>query len=490
MTNEGQIRDEISRLCTNFQTSKLADTKAFWGRLASYMAGVCLGPDGSVDIANCNALRAFWAHNLPGFPITIYPYLRVPGIELIRDQVTTVLGKMQNDSPLGDDSSQSLAQVLSDVIDEDMRASRNGQRILDKMKSVSINHAILQSLFTPHRQVGLPTCNMDAIIVSETLNNPARLARIFRDILTQDVYASIHLASNNATDEIILSPVLGNLNFISMEVRPTKPQDGYNQFFLLNENLEKGLEGIGLIRSNINSQIIGLDIPINDLNDALLANLMQNVYGEPQGVIVTEGFVRSRQLYFGVDGAQGFLDRILHDPVLTENRCFRARDITGKESTKIYPTRYFNLESMQALVGQAQGLLRAGITVASTMFSQPSKVVPPSNIHAAKTTKGTPFNLDKINGHVENLYLQNISKILTMAVDKVHVIGDRNWCDGHGEPTYLAVQKVKKKGQDVFAFTMGNIDRQISPPEFVEHKHKDSVRYGERGQFCIYNQLH
>jgi hypothetical protein len=159
------------------------------------MAGKCLGPDGKVNVANCNILKDFLLNhdlsaNSNDIPIKNAPYCNIPGMELIRDQVSRVLDKISTFSKIGDESTQTLAQVLDGSATMHASAS-NGQKILDKMKQLtggpadmSISYAILQSLFTLHRQIGLPTCNMDAIIINETLNNPARLARIFRDIVT------------------------------------------------------------------------------------------------------------------------------------------------------------------------------------------------------------------------------------------------------------------------------------------------------------------
>jgi hypothetical protein len=425
------------------------------------MAGICLGADQKVSGANCNELKNFLEHDLSGFPITTPPYCNVPGIELIRDQVTSVLNKMQVNLPLGDGSNQSLAKVLADSVDNKMAASANGRQILAKMGGFSINHAILQSLFTPHRQIALPTCNMDAIIVSETLNNPARLARIFRDILTKNAGELINLASNMHTNVIAICPLISRMpggNPV-IEVMPANPGNPDNQTYLLTQTSLWKLVGISPIQDHMDS-IIGLRIPINDLNDALLANLMQNVYSGREGVVVTEGFVRSRQLYFGVNGDRGFLDRILCD--------------SGEG------VHYFSPEAMRTLVNQAKALLGKGITVASTMFSQPSEAVSPDNKHTGTTIGGTSFDLDKIHGHVENLYLRNIADILKMIPGDFLPIGDRNWCDGQGEQFYLTIVR---ETDDRFALTEAQVNRGAS---ILRVEPNTSKRYGERGQLAIY----
>ncbi|MDR1402014.1 MAG: hypothetical protein LBI81_03625 [Puniceicoccales bacterium] len=508
----------VEKFKNKFGAYPLAYVKTIWSAFAFCMASICLGNDGKVNQPNCVCLLSF-LNGLSGMPISIFPYDAVPGMELIRDQAIAVLEKLITKP----DNFESLAYVLNESTKN--KLSSNGQLIFDKISSFqdlpsssssssstfsssvesstppyTASHAILQSLFTPHRQIGLPTCNMDAIIINEAFNNPARLARIFMDILTHKPGEKIYLASTN---EIVLQgvsipPSSSSSPVLFMEVRPSTPHNADNQKYLLEESSDGEAIGIEYIKGEVendnnnnnnnnakNEINIGLRIPINDLNDALLANLMQNVYGGVQGgassiargVVVTKGFIRSRLLYFGVSGDSGFMVHVKQTAQLPD--------------TSISDLPYlFSEESMNTLQQQASELMKNGISIASTFFSQPS--LEDTNIERTEGEihKGE-YNLDKINGHVENLYLQNIVGISQMKVGEHRIVGDRNWCNGQFEPVYLVIQRVddqleeissKKTPKKRFAFTMAAINRAAKEVEL------NLKGFRKIGEIFVYNQ--
>jgi hypothetical protein len=187
---------------------------------------------------------------------------------------------------------------------------------------------------------------------------------------------------------------------------------------------------------------------------------MQNVYGGNEGVVVIDGFIRSRKLYFGVDGEHGFLPEI---------KCSETENRTGESSA---PIHYFDTDAIQTLENQAEQLSKQGISVASTIFSQPD----------------TETELDKIKGHVENLYLQNIVGLNAMKEGDTRVIGDRNWCTlGTGEGTYLVIETINKDEELVFALTVAEINRKVDNQQ-LKIDDNTSIYYGERGQIRVYNQ--
>ncbi|MDR1413720.1 MAG: hypothetical protein LBI56_02150 [Puniceicoccales bacterium] len=400
-TRHGTIRTNIQKIVEAHATEanrSLIGVKKLWGAVAAYLATSCFDWRGNISIANCNALKSFFeSEELSGFPITSEPYCKIPAMEMIRDQVLTVLGKIDHVKPIGNGKNQSLKQVLNDAAT--MTALASGQKIFDQMAQISntsqtpspsssssttssnivikarnkIGRAILQSLFTPHRQIGLPTCNMDAIIVNETLNNPARLARIFRDILTQSSDAKINLASNQQI-------TLQNVSNGFIDVRPNKPEDEYNQTYLLKSDEDAKDIRIDYIEGDNNTdddgiKNVGLKIPINDLNDALLANLMQNVYGGNDGVYVIDGFIRSRELYFGTKGDEGFLDGGAIKSTDFHDRTFK---VEAEKNINI-PAYFFDAAAMTQLQSAAKTLRDSGMTVASTIFSQPNPTVDTAN---------------------------------------------------------------------------------------------------------------
>ncbi|MDR1413719.1 MAG: hypothetical protein LBI56_02145 [Puniceicoccales bacterium] len=87
------------------------------------------------------------------------------------------------------------------------------------------------------------------------------------------------------------------------------------------------------------------------------------------------------------------------------------------------------------------------------------------------------FTLDKINGHVENLYLEKIINITNLKVGAAEIVGDRNWCNDKGEPYYLGISKISK---DLFAFSAFRISRNERKVQ------NDTDYYGKIGQVCMY----
>ncbi len=475
-----QMRTQINGICPSNVDSmprNIKEVKTLWSSVASCFANVCFDRNRQVNLESCEMLKDFIVQHCSGTPITQNPFCYIPGMELIRDQVLSVLGKIETPLPCGNGYTQSLASILRDIEKFDLnKFSVAGKQIIkhiahvDQMSSISdAGHVILQSLFTPHRQISLPTCNMDAIIISETFNNPARLARIFKDILCSSPEAQINLASQNTIT--IQSPT----EDCCLEVRPKNPENEDNQKYLLFKEEEeemRTLEGISLIR-NDKEETIGLKIPINDLNDVLLANLMQNVYGGDQGIVVTEGFIRSRELYFGIPGNCGFMrEPIKCNPQKTEWR----ECIFQNGEVENIPIHYFSSEAMRTLITQAQQLKKQGLNIVSTFFSQPNSEVDPAN-----KIKGQ-FDLDKINGHVENLYLDSVIDIQNMKIDDFRIIGDRNWIVEDGEPVYLGIHKLN----DQFVFTVMKIS--VNPDSGQRQLNCDDGEYGEIGQICFYNQ--
>jgi hypothetical protein len=592
------------------QFAELIAARQIWSDLAHLMANICLDTNGTVNESGRKALEEFWE----SVYLQEVPYRSLPGIEMIHDQASAILKKMHTQFPIGNGRSMALVSVLNEYANKPTSAS-NGQKILNYMQRSCTNpasglssesssssgpsssssssssssnspsaesammkpsHAILQSLFGIHRQIGLPTCNMDAIINAEKFNNPARLARIYGDILTQDAVAKISLASNHQITLQSIDDITTIDQPPTISMRPKEPNNADNQKFLLKEEEDGRAIGITLIMkpiepasasesspisnssqssghsnllssdsdpststpsavspilghrvesastgkppnhlppigaktktkasssiaihpfpfqtatkatsslpnnfipeysvgnlplsnssssANSGENVAGLCIPIRNLDDALLVNLMQNVYGD-NGVVVTEGFVKTRELYFGIKGNEGFLAPI---------KCNNSHKTV----------HYFDTNAMQALQGQANILSIQGISVVSTMFSQPSENVSGDSVIKAQTVDVQPFNLDKINGHVENLYLEALKNILTLENGKFRIVGDRNWVSEKGEPIYLVVCRT----EDRFAFTDAKImltdnRRQL----IVENDNKAS--YGERGQLCFYN---
>jgi hypothetical protein len=123
----------------------------------------------------------------------------LPGIELFAKQATRVLGAIANDAttnilangffPAGTtivDSSIAAAGygAATTIPTVNLSTLLQGTTGSSDLGIANLNSAILKTLLTPHRQVGLESCAIDSTIISETINNPARMAGMYKDLLT------------------------------------------------------------------------------------------------------------------------------------------------------------------------------------------------------------------------------------------------------------------------------------------------------------------
>jgi hypothetical protein len=196
-----------------------------------------------------------------------------------------------------------------------------------------------------------------------------------------------------------------------IEVRPLEPFNSDNIEYLLNIFGKSQRSIIGIIDMEENGRIVGLLVPIDNLDLLFLGTLMATIYASRP---VTEAFILVRTMMFGVSGDRGFFkDRIIADVHVPE-----------------LPQKHaLGPEAIDLLIRQAQALINQGADIA-TVFSQPD----PSE------------TLDRIGGHVENCYLKQVVKIRDMKVGDNHPIGSRNWInEGTGEAIYLAIGRVMQE---------------------------------------------
>jgi hypothetical protein len=188
-----------------------------WRQIAQASARCCFNSDGQINIECAHELQRFWQNVVP----TNHPFNAVPGIELVREQTLAVLEKLlipppPGQNPLRDQLSRTIGMQLSDQgmeILNIMRIPYNMEMRSGRCDSQAyIPLAILQSLFTPHRQMCLPTCSINALINAEIFNHPERLANIYIQILTSpsNDRISLPVSGNDILLRLIVADQPGN----------------------------------------------------------------------------------------------------------------------------------------------------------------------------------------------------------------------------------------------------------------------------------------
>jgi hypothetical protein len=179
---------------------------------------------------------------------------------------------------------------------------------------------------------------MHAIINGETSDRPGRLAGVYGQILTTGTNPQIKLPSEVT---IPAAAVTTDNNEAFINIMPKNPQAIDNKTYLLDSESDyeikyRKLDGIEDIKNGPN--IIGLQHPVRDLNDAFLAAFANAVYNATPNqddddknrlrairtiiehangenitannvdeVSAASAFIFSRRMYYGVDGDEGFV---------------------------------------------------------------------------------------------------------------------------------------------------------------------------------------
>jgi hypothetical protein len=476
-TMRGAIKRAAEALVTplppDSPSSQLQRVQQAWRDIAQASAQCYFAPNGQIDLGNATVLQTFWKSVNP----TESPFSVIPGIELVKEQTLVVLEKLL--MPPGEGPSL-MGQLLSS---SEVRPSPQGEIILGTMGIVdtsspqAIPQAILQSLFTPHRQTCLPTCNINALINAEIFNHPERLADIYTQILTSNPNSRISLpASGNRiqTQPITAGPqahisATFNQNKESMEgafldlvqdasttplTFKTETPDDYKPFGValhIDEPSKPPIVSEGGRAS------FSLDLPVHDPNDVFFANFVHAIYKD---IDQSEVFVKVRDLYFGVPGNEFAGDS-------TFNADVELLETDGSSSGCFG----FSEKGISNLINRAKELLRTGTENLATVFSNP-EIIPlfppmppmppihgpsdPSDTSDTPNTPNTPpfstpFTREKLSpyrGHVENINLKqlaalNINTLEGAGTLTMWAIGDENYVDSSGAPTYLHIIKIR-----------------------------------------------
>ncbi|MDR1255395.1 MAG: hypothetical protein LBJ94_00490 [Puniceicoccales bacterium] len=358
------------------------DSRKMWQGIATAMASSCFDESGKIDLLRARALK------LAVEDATFFqgkPFSAIPAMPYMCKQMSCTLGHLIN----GAERKDSLAEVLNEANQlQDGQLGTNGRKILATMAenqgfSLGPGVAILTSFFSPHRQRVLPSCTMNSTINAEMRNNPDRLARMYRQILTGDTFnlPSGYLVHQQSIGDRHIAIDLSN----GYEVKKDQILDPKSQ------NIQATA---GIFRDSKNAN--GLQILIHDLNDVFFANFFQSSK-------------------FGNRGLQGYGDNNYGTTFIY----FGVRGYDKTYSPKIDIAEEAIESNIRTLQDYAAKQKAAGMHYMRVCTRQES------------------------SAHDENIDIDALLnlKLHGMKPGELHVIGDRNWGSGDGRSMHLAVKK-------------------------------------------------
>jgi predicted component of type VI protein secretion system len=398
-----KVVSQIEELETLFRARAVASTRQSveldQQRIAAEMASECFDASGKIDLDKARELRDRIKSSaaLPG------EFSTIPGASLMLSQVSCVLDNLI-------DHAQETGS-LREIIDETSKLSpgSHGRQILgamgDNLKSpVKPGEAILISLFSLHRQKGLPSCTMDSIINAELRNHPEKIAKIFEQILAGFTF---NFPSGRLAHQQQIIREDGRCYIpIDMVIGDRRERDE----IIARENLHNCLSS-GIRRDSSNSY--GLLIPVKDLNDVFFANFFQN-----------SGFgheVKSGLKPLSIEGAQELSTMFTYQGI-------DSIDAFGFESgskRSIYSDQKISVAGIS---------LKAGVERLKAVAME-QKAQGMHYMRVATTSMG--------GCHDENVDIDALLKLDldALEVGKPHIIGDRNWVNEEGHPKFLAIVK-------------------------------------------------
>jgi hypothetical protein len=429
---------ERAKTLSSSSDSKLQQVQEIWRDLALSSARCCFDLSGTINLNHVRQVQDFWMR-LEGDHA-------IPGIELVKEQTLAVLEKLlMPESPL-------MVQLSKTI---EMHPSAQGENILGIMEinpssPQAIPQAILQSLFTPHRQACLPTCSINALINAEIFNHPERLADIYTQILTPNPGNKLPLPISKKQIPLeslqpipFVPPAYIRTTFTQREKSMSKafadlvqkPLTTPVQYIAGTPDAYKPF-GIELHQDNPSKPSIvlkdgkvsfSLDLPVHDLNDAFFANFVHTIYNDTDQ---SEVFIKVRDLYFDVPGNE-----------FAGGLTFNADQGNSTDGF------YFSGAKIGELINEAKRLSRAGASCAlATVFSSPKTTFSPP----------MPEELSPYDGHLENINLRqlaalDINDLQGAKGNAVWRIGDRNWVNSNtGAPTYLSIGKIGPDQYGIF----------------------------------------
>ncbi|MDR0715203.1 MAG: hypothetical protein LBF25_00225 [Puniceicoccales bacterium] len=429
-----------------FQVVQLA-----WRSIARTSAECCIGPDGEVDIDQAWSLLEYWRSVTP----EVSPFNSIPGIELVREQIIAVLENLIQ--PSGRDA-LTLVEKINALSKE---PSPFAVRILHQMgyegpfHNSFVTMAVLQSLFTPHRQLPLPTCSIDALIIADLFDHQENLVGIYHQILTlepADEPAQIVFPVSGNQIDLLPLDVDERLVVAVCDQGRESMSEGFSS--LIQDSSTTPLTycsvlpdtyqtyGIGVKKWPTTSPDEKVSLEFNfvahDLNDVFFANLMHATFSRHN---LSRVFIEVRRIYFGTPGDKlDFGGAISRLP--TVNR-------------SLPNVRFFSQKSMSGLQAKAQSLLgtnpgrRYATVFVQGDLARRSEGLTASNGHLLNLDLRILASLDLTAIPLRSMkqMLAQVKKPLTFSSkENFCIIGDSDGVSEGGYPVYLGVAKTTGPG--------------------------------------------
>ncbi|EAY05341.1 hypothetical protein TVAG_153750 [Trichomonas vaginalis G3] len=280
----GDITNEINTYYSVYgHTGSFEILIAFWNRISLSLAKYVLDNRCNVIPIHQNNFLAFIKDKEAIEDIkqdrTLY------GADAIFSNLRDALQRMDQEVCIRGIIKKTLGNVLTRARFE--RLSVHGIKILDYLtprQTASISQFLLASLICPHRQLGTPTCNMNAIINAEATNLPARLAMVYLDLLVKDPDEKLYMASED--NYMMIRETIQYKGKLYIKVSPKDPEMACNQIYLLRKD---GMDPFGFIYMDHQTILV----TVNSMSNLFLGYMMENVYTQ---VPVIDAFILSRKL--------------------------------------------------------------------------------------------------------------------------------------------------------------------------------------------------
>ncbi|MDR0693075.1 MAG: hypothetical protein LBF49_00675 [Puniceicoccales bacterium] len=417
---------------TRLETMLFSEVRRIWQTIANEVAADCFDEDGKVDVERLKTWMEFFgdAENLEKEPFCLIPHAKLMCTQMQR--VCECLFRNQNKARDRLDAANGIT------------VGSYGRSLLDAMAESPLDPAvaILASLFTPHRQLGLPTCTMDSLITKEIMDHLERLILTYTQTLRDD---QIIFPSGCAVKQLPIAD-----GHIAVDL--IKGGDEKNKVFgdVMGDNLFKKnhrlkvWDGEGIKYNS--AEKYKLEIPVHNMNDVLFTHLLQvSRFGNWQmNADVTLA-------YAGLDGLNEIYSKVI---------CI---------SPSNFPEKIEVLKA-QAKIQEELGYqyMRVG-----TMAKLDPEVVP-----------GEPKRLDHSEiVKIEDLIALDLS---TLKVGEAYPIGDRNWeSDDRSED--IPRLAVRKGGDAIYEIGTLESTRDKTSKKFKPFDPYYSTHLGGTTSILVYN---
>jgi hypothetical protein len=253
---------------TRLRTMPLREARGIWQRIANEVAVDCFDTAGHVDVERLEAWMEFLgdAENFRA-----EPYCLIPHAELMRSQMHRVCECLV----LNRNGAMGQLNAANGIT-----VGEHGQSILATMSQgreppLRPGEAALASLFTPHRQRGLPTCTINSTINAEIRNHPERLIKMYAQMLEgpQFTFPSGYVVQQQPIVDGFITVDLTNGNIrrdrVFEDIASGDPAK------IAQQKARWRQEGIEYVESTDEAEKYKFEMPIHNMNDVLFVHFFQ-----------------------------------------------------------------------------------------------------------------------------------------------------------------------------------------------------------------------